>query len=76
MVYQVLLAQGWKIPQQVGVLGYDNMVGIGQLFLPPLTTVQLPHYELGRQAALHLINQLDHRETRKVACPLLLRESL
>lgn len=76
MVYQVLLAQGWKIPQQVGVLGYDNMVGIGQLFLPPLTTVQLPHYELGRQAALHLINQLEHRETRKVACPLLLRESL
>ncbi|CAI1506515.1 HTH-type transcriptional repressor CytR [Serratia quinivorans] len=76
MVYQVLLAQGWKIPQQVGVLGYDNMVGIGQLFLPPLTTVQLPHYELGRQAALHLINQWDHRETRKVACPLLLRESL
>lgn len=76
MVYQVLLAQGWQIPQQVGVLGYDNMVGIGQLFLPPLTTVQLPHYELGRQAALHLINQLDHCETVKVACPLLLRESM
>ncbi|MDT3250819.1 LacI family DNA-binding transcriptional regulator [Serratia sp. root2] len=76
MVYQVLLAQGWQIPQQVGVLGYDNMVGIGQLFLPPLTTVQLPHYELGRQAALHLINQLDHCETVKVTCPLLLRESM
>lgn len=76
MVYQVLLAQGWQIPQQVGVLGYDNMVGIGQLFLPPLTTVQLPHYELGRQAALHLINQLDHCETVKVSCPLLLRESM
>ncbi|WP_454877972.1 LacI family DNA-binding transcriptional regulator [Serratia inhibens] len=76
MVYQVLLAQGWQIPQQVGVLGYDNMVGIGQLFLPPLTTVQLPHYELGRQAALHLINQLEHCETVKVTCPLLLRESM
>ncbi|MGL6018493.1 MAG: substrate-binding domain-containing protein, partial [Gibbsiella quercinecans] len=76
LVYQTLLAQGWQIPQQVGVLGYDNMVGIGELFQPPLTTVQLPHYELGRQAALHLINQLEHRQTVKVACPLLSRASL
>ncbi|VXC78187.1 Sucrose operon repressor [Enterobacterales bacterium 8AC] len=76
MVYQTLLAQGWKIPEQVAVVGYDNMVGIGELFQPPLTTVQLPHYELGRQAALHLINQLTHKETVRVACPLLLRDSL
>ncbi|CAI2500846.1 LacI family DNA-binding transcriptional regulator [Serratia ficaria] len=76
LVYQVLLAQGWKIPQQVAVLGYDNMVGIGELFLPPLTTVQLPHYELGRQAALHLIEQREHRNQVKVACPLLERGSL
>ncbi|MFI8418166.1 LacI family DNA-binding transcriptional regulator [Serratia sp. NPDC078593] len=76
LVYQMLLAQGWNIPQQVAVLGYDNMVGINQLFQPPLTTVQLPHYELGRQAALHLIEQREHRDPVKVPCPLLLRESL
>jgi DNA-binding LacI/PurR family transcriptional regulator len=76
LVYQVLLAQGWKIPQQVAVLGYDNMVGIGELFLPPLTTVQLPHYELGRQAALHLIEQREHRDQVKLPCPLLERGSL
>ncbi|HFK7188422.1 TPA: LacI family DNA-binding transcriptional regulator [Serratia odorifera] len=76
LVYQTLLAQGWKIPQQVAVLGYDNMVGIGQLFQPPLTTVQLPHYELGRQAALHLIEQREHRDTVQVPCPLLLRGSM
>lgn len=76
LVYQTLLAQGWRIPQQVAVLGYDNMVGIGDLFQPPLTTVQLPHYELGRQAALHLIEQREHLESVKVPCPLLLRASL
>uniref|UniRef100_A0A8W7P7T2 Periplasmic binding protein/LacI sugar binding domain-containing protein n=1 Tax=Anopheles coluzzii TaxID=1518534 RepID=A0A8W7P7T2_ANOCL len=32
LVYQILLAQGFKIPEQVAVLGYDNMVGIGELF--------------------------------------------
>jgi DNA-binding LacI/PurR family transcriptional regulator len=75
-VYQVLLAQGWRIPQQVAVLGYDNMVGTGELFLPALTTVQLPHYELGRLAALHVIERREQRDTVKVPCPLLERGSL
>jgi len=29
MVYQTLLGQGLRIPQDVAVVGYDNMVGIG-----------------------------------------------
>lgn len=50
-------------------MGYDNMVGIGDLFLPPLSTVQLPHYDIGRLSALHIIHGDNHRETRKVASP-------
>lgn len=76
MVYQTLLARGVRIPQDVAVLGYDNMVGIGDLFLPPLTTVQLPHYEIGRLSALHIINNYPHRDTVAVNCPLLERESI
>ena len=67
MVYQTLLGQGLRIPQDVAVVGYDNMVGIGDLFLPPLSTVQLPHYDIGRLSALHIIHGDNHRETRKVA---------
>ena len=37
MVYQTLLGQGLRIPQDVAGVGYDNMVGIGDLFLPPLS---------------------------------------
>ncbi|WP_428943106.1 LacI family DNA-binding transcriptional regulator [Pantoea sp. FN060301] len=76
MVYQTLLAQGLRIPQDVAVMGYDNMVGIGDLFVPPLSTVQLPHYEIGRLSALHIINQETHSNTVRVQSPLLLRESL
>ncbi|MEM6159217.1 LacI family DNA-binding transcriptional regulator [Erwinia sp. P6884] len=76
MVYQTLLAQGLRIPQDVAVMGYDNMVGIGDLFVPPLSTVQLPHYEIGRLSALHIINQETHSDTVRVQSPLLLRESL
>ena len=76
MVYQTLLAQGLRIPEDVAVVGYDNMVGIGDLFLPPLSTVQLPHYEIGRLSALHIINGDSHRDTIKVTSPWLPRESV
>jgi DNA-binding LacI/PurR family transcriptional regulator len=33
------------------------------LFLPPLSTVQLPHYDIGRLSALHIIHGDNHRET-------------
>lgn len=74
--YQLLLGRGLKIPDDVAVLGYDNMIGIAELFMPPLTTVQLPYYEIGRQAARHLIETLEVSGTRPVDCPLVLRASL
>jgi DNA-binding LacI/PurR family transcriptional regulator len=74
--YQVLLARGLKIPADVAVLGYDNMIGIAELFLPPLTTVQLPYYEIGQRAARHLIEGLDLSGTQRVDCPLVIRASL
>lgn len=76
LVYQVLLAHGLRIPQDIAVLGYDNMVGTGDLFLPPLSTVQLPHYDIGRQSALHIINGDSHRDTVRIHSPWLPRASL
>ena len=76
MVYQTLLAQGIRIPEDIAVIGYDNMVGIGELFLPPLSTVQLPHYEIGRLSALHIIHCETHRETTRVESPFLMRNSI
>ncbi|MFU0851859.1 LacI family DNA-binding transcriptional regulator [Kluyvera cryocrescens] len=76
MVYQTLLAQGLRIPEDVAVLGYDNMVGIGDLFLPPISTVQLPHYEIGRLSALHIINGDKHRDTVRVYSPWICGKSI
>ncbi|MNH03894.1 Catabolite control protein A [compost metagenome] len=75
MVYQTLLAQGLNIPHDVAVLGYDNMVGVGELFLPPLSTVQLPHYEIGRLSTLHIINGNSCRERVLVDSPWMPRNS-
>ena len=75
LAYQLLLARGLRIPEDVAVVGYDNMVGVAHLFIPPLTTVQLPHYEMGEQAALHLIEGRQGEETRYIDCPLIVGQS-
>lgn len=76
LAYQVLMSKGIKIPDQVGVLGFDNMIGTGELFYPPLTTVQLPHYELGKEAALHIIEDRQNLNTVLLPCNFLNRGSL
>lgn len=75
VAYQYLLSRGLRIPQDVAVLGFDNMVGVAELFYPPLSTVQLPYFDMGRRAVLHLIEGLDDCAVHKVACPLVERES-
>ncbi|MEX6399434.1 substrate-binding domain-containing protein [Providencia hangzhouensis] len=75
LAYQVLLSRGLRIPQDIAVLGYDNMIGVGELFYPPLSTVVLPHYQLGQQAALHIIEERQQNSVEYVACDLLERNS-
>ncbi|EPL9569487.1 LacI family DNA-binding transcriptional regulator [Providencia rettgeri] len=75
LAYQVLLSRGLHIPNDVAILGYDNMIGVGNLFYPPLSTVVLPHYQLGQQAALHIIEGRQQQDIQYVACDLLERRS-
>ncbi|SEJ64698.1 transcriptional regulator, LacI family [Azotobacter beijerinckii] len=75
VAYQYLLSRGLRIPADVAVLGYDNMVGVAELFYPPLSTVQLPYYELGRRATQHLIEERDEPFTHWVPCPVVDRQS-
>lgn len=76
IVYQILLSNNIKIPADVAIVGYDNMVGVGDLFIPALSTVQLPHYEIGRLSALHIINAEKQSETIKIKSHYISRESM
>ena len=75
LAYQILLSRGLHIPNDIAVLGYDNMIGVGDLFYPPLSTVVLPHYQIGQQAALHIIEERQRQDIQYVACDLLERSS-
>lgn len=60
--YDALKELGLSIPGDVAVIGYDSRE-IAQYVHPPLTTVLLPHYEMGVEATECLIDILNGTPT-------------
>ncbi len=56
-VLQALLQQGVRVPEDVSLIGYDDIPFSRQLSVP-LTTVRRPHYEMGTLAATMLASTL------------------
>lgn len=52
---------GLKIPEDVAVLGFDDMYWAGSLN-PPLTAVRQPAYDIGKCAAEQLISRINNPE--------------
>ncbi len=57
-----LNANGYKIPEQVKVIGYDN-IDLCEYVQPTLTTIAQPIKEIGQKAAEILIAQINEQET-------------
>jgi len=49
--YEAIKIRGLRIPEDVAVVGFDNQEIIAAELIPGLTTVALPHYEMGERAA-------------------------
>ncbi len=61
-VYKYARTQGIRIPEELSVIGFDNL-SFSQIIDPPLTTVSQPAYELGQYAAEMLIKCLQGMDT-------------
>jgi LacI family transcriptional regulator len=48
--YDVLAERGLRCPEDVSVVGFNDM-HFADKFAPPLTTIRIPHHEMGRRAA-------------------------
>lgn len=68
--YDYLRETGRRIPQDVAVVGFDNQLLISAQIRPPLTTIALPHYEMGRRSAqLALSHVHGEADPQQVALP-------
>jgi LacI family transcriptional regulator len=59
--YEAARELGLRVPEDLAVTGFNDMPFVDKLH-PPLTTVRIPHYRMGGQAARTLLGQLRNRD--------------
>ena len=58
-VYRAALEARLEIPRDLSVVGFDDMEGVASGLFPGLTTVALPHYEMGAWGVRQLLALID-----------------
>ena len=56
--YDVFAERGVRCPEEISVVGFNDMP-FADRFQPPLTTIHIPHYEIGRAAAQLMLERLQ-----------------
>ncbi|QQA43873.1 LacI family DNA-binding transcriptional regulator [Pelagovum pacificum] len=76
--YEALKGMGYKVPQDVSVVGFDGDP-VGQHLTPPLSSVHVPHGAMGASAVDYLIaraNHTDYALRNELPCDFIERESI
>jgi LacI family transcriptional regulator len=69
---------GLRVPQDVSITGFDD-IELARVVTPNLTTVHVPHREMGRKAAMELVSIVEKRSAGssiELQTSLILRDSL
>lgn len=83
-LYRAASELGLSIPEELSVVGFDNQELIAENLHPALTTVALPHYEMGAWATENLIDAIEGKTDLGLMashptildCPLVARDSV
>ncbi len=72
---------GIAVPGELSLVGYDDQEHMAAFLTPPLTTVALPHREMGEAATRLVLDAITTGRTppatvRRLACPLVTRSSV
>jgi LacI family transcriptional regulator len=79
--YHAAAELGLRIPHDVSVVGFDNHELIADGLRPELTTVALPHHEMGVRAVEQLLHEIDLAAPatpshQSLPCPVVRRRSV
>jgi LacI family transcriptional regulator len=79
--YDALKKLGFRIPEDISVVGFDNQDVIAAYLYPPLSTMALPHYEMGQWAVKQLLSKsslgnVDTNNKQVLPCPFVERASI
>jgi LacI family transcriptional regulator len=80
--YEAIRSAGLRIPEDISVIGFDDEKDLALHAEPPLTTLELPHFEMAREAVRMLIDidnvsaSRQHPRSIKIECPLIVRGSV
>jgi LacI family transcriptional regulator len=76
-VYAAAASLGLSIPQDVSVIGFDDLKLISETLCPALTTVALPYFDIGKLAVRMTRATAEEGLARliRVDCPLVERDS-
>ena len=79
-VYEALHELRLRIPEDVAVIGFDNLDIIAAYLRPPLSTMELPHYQMGQWAVRFLVSPseqpcADEPVQQTLICPYIQRMS-
>jgi LacI family transcriptional regulator len=59
--YDVFAERGVRCPEEISVVGFNDMP-FADRFQPPLTTIHIPHYEIGKAAGELMLERLQNGE--------------
>lgn len=79
--YQAAADLGMRVPEDLSVVGFDDQRFIADALRPGLTTVRLPHHDMGAWAAQRIIDRIhgdvvDPPVVHRIPCPLVVRASV
>ncbi len=70
--------RGFGVPDDVAIVGFDNWEVLTSATRPPLSSVDMNLYELGREAGRHLMTMIDgetYGGVTRLPCTLVVRDS-
>lgn len=63
-VYKTLKKKGYRIPDDISIVGFDD-IQLSQILEPQLTTIKQPSYDMGLTATRVLIKLIEGEKVRK-----------